>query len=230
MKVGQPIDIRLSTRYYQFNRSHAIRDLFDALVELITNCDDSYHRLFENRRQHQDGGPVLIEYLGARNQSTLIIHDRAEGMTLDEMRERLGDVGTRRSSLGDRGFMARGAKDCTELGSMTFESVKDDRYYKCELTATPQFIPWENGKKATKEIRARLHVVRGNGSAVTLKIDQQHRVPRFDTILRDLPWHFALRNILSEDSPTKVLLKKSEQARITAAKTCLSQSRGRTGH
>ena len=207
MKGGQPIDIKLSARYYQFNRSHAMRDVFDALVELITNCDDSYHRLFENRRQYQDGGPVLIEYLGAKNQSKLIIHDRAEGMTLDEMRERLGDVGTRRSSRGDRGFMARGAKDCTELGSMTFESVKDDRYYKCELTTTPQFIPWANGKKATKEIRGRLHIGRGNGSAVTLEIDQQHRVPRFDTILRDLPWHFALRDILSEDSPTKVLLK-----------------------
>ena len=207
MKVGQPIDIKLSNRYYQFNRSHAMRDVFDALVELITNCDDSYHRLSENRRKHQDGGPVLIEYLGAKDQSRLIIHDRAEGMTLDEMCERLGDVGTRRSSRGDRGFMARGAKDCTELGSMTYESVKNDRYYKCELTTTPQFIPWEKGKRATKEIRARLHIERGNGSVVTFQIDQRNRIPRFDTILRDLPWHFALRDILSEDSPSKVLLK-----------------------
>lgn len=207
MRLGQPIDIKLSTRYYQFNRSHAIRDVFDALVELITNSDDSYHRLSESIQHHRVSGSVLIEYLSSKNQSELIIHDRAEGMTLDEMRERLGDVGTRRSISGDRGFMARGAKDCTELGSLTFESVKNNRYYMCKLTATPQFIPLENGKKATKEIREKLRVFRGNGSAVTLKIDQQHRVPRFDTLLRDLPWHFALRDILSDESSTKVLLK-----------------------
>src|SRR6266446_5734966 len=143
MKLGQPIDIHLAARYYQFNRAFAIRDVFDALVELITNSDDSYHRLFKKGLRPHDGGQILIEYLAQRggNPSFVIVHDRAEGMTLDEMKTNLGDVGTRRSEEGDRGFMARGAKDCTELGAMTVESIKDDRYYKCELTSKPQFVP-----------------------------------------------------------------------------------------
>jgi len=125
MKLGEPIDIHLASRYYQFNRAFAIRDVFDALVELITNSDDSYHRLFRQNKRPQDGGPILIEYLIQRggNSSYVIVHDRAEGMTLDEMKENLGDVGTRRSQEGDRGFMARGSKDCTELGKMTVESI-----------------------------------------------------------------------------------------------------------
>ena len=209
MKLGQPIDLHLAPRYYQFNRAFAIRDVFDALVELITNCDDSYHRLFKKGLRNEDGGPILIEYLEQRKgqPSYLIVHDRAEGMTLQEMKDRLGDVGTKRSEEGDRGFLARGAKDCTELGRMTIESIKDERYYKCELTPKPQFIPWEDGKKVTIEIRDRLHIPRGSGTVVTLLIDQKHKLPRFESIVRDLPWHFALRDILSEDSHIKALLK-----------------------
>ena len=57
----------------------------------------------------------------------IAVYALSEGMTLDEMRDRLGTVGTRSSDEGDRGFMARGAKDCTQLGPMTIESIKDER-------------------------------------------------------------------------------------------------------
>jgi hypothetical protein len=206
LKLGQPIDVHLATRYYQFNRSHAIRDVFDALVELITNADDSYHRLFEKKQRAEDGGPILIEYLASREQPLIVIHDKAEGMSLDEMRERLADVGTRRSAAGDRGFMARGAKDCTELGAMTFESIKDERFYKCTLTTKPQFVPDEN-RKVTKELRESLHIPRGNGTVVTLRIDPSRTLPRFDNLLRNLPWHYALRDLLADHSATRVLMK-----------------------
>ncbi len=205
-KIGEPIDLHLSARYFHFNRSFAIKDVFDALVELITNCDDSYHRMFKNGHRNEDGGPVLIEYLAGKN-AMLVVHDRAEGMTLQEMGHKLGEVGTRRSEQGDRGFMARGAKDCTELGNLLFESIKDERYYKCELTTKPQFVPLADGERVKNEIRQRLHIRRGNGTVVTLKLDREQRLPRFDTLLRELPWHFALRDILSMTSPTQVLMK-----------------------
>lgn len=210
MKLGQPIDIHLAARYYQFNRAFAIRDVFDALVELITNCDDSYHRLFKKGLRPDDSGPILIEYLRQRANLIIIVHDRAEGMTLEEMKDRLGNVGTRSSEEGDRGFMARGAKDCTELGSMTIESIKDEKYYKCQLTTTPQFIPLES-KKVTGDIRQRLKIKRGNGTVVRLEVEPTHTMPLFESIMRDLPWHFALRDILSEDSPAKVTIKNMNQ-------------------
>jgi hypothetical protein len=202
-KIGEAIEIHLSARYYQFNRSFAIRDVYDALVELITNCDDSYHRLFRAGTQPRDGGPITVEYLAGKN-AMVAVYDRAEGMTLDQMREKLADVGTRTSGEGDRGFMARGARDCTELGSLTYESVKNDRYYKCELTTKPQFIPLVDGHRATTEIRERMRVGRGNGTVVTLKLKREQRLPRFENLTRELPWHFALRDVLAETSPTQV--------------------------
>jgi hypothetical protein len=205
IRIGEAVDLHFSGRYYQFNRSFAMRDVFDALVELITNSDDSYHRLFKNKLRNENGGPILIEYLAGK-QASVTIYDRAEGMALQQMKDRLADVGTRRGEQGDRGFMARGAKDCTELGNLLFESIKDDKYSKCELTTKPQFIPLSDCK-ATAEIRARLHIRRGNGTVVTLKLQRERRLPRFETLLRDLPWHFALRDILAETSATIVLLK-----------------------
>jgi hypothetical protein len=209
VKLGEPQDLRLAPRYYQFNRAFAIRDVYDALVELVTNSDDSYHRLFRKRAVPEDGGPILIEYLEQRKgqPSFIIVHDRAEGMALQEMRDKLGNVGPKQSEEGDRGFMARGAKDCTELGPMVVESIKDDAYYKCELTPDAKFVPWESGKRATTEVRDRLHIPRGNGTVVKLQIDARHRMPRYESLLRDLPWHFALRDILCEESKTRALLR-----------------------
>src|SRR5438874_11709404 len=95
-KLLDPIDFNLSKRYYQFNRQYAIRDVFDALVELITNSDDSYHRMYRKALIAQDGGGILIEHCEQRKgQSTIRVHDRAEGMSLQEMREKLAEVGTK---------------------------------------------------------------------------------------------------------------------------------------
>jgi len=209
MRLGQVVALRISPRYYQFNRSFAMRDAFDALVELITNCDDSYHRLFKKGLQKEDGGPILIEYLEQRKggSSHIAIHDRAEGMTLINMGKKLVDVGTRVSEEGDRGFMARGLRDCTELGIITVESIVEDRYYKCELLPQSQFIPWEDGKKTTKSLRDHLHIPRGNGTVITLTFGTEHKMPRYNSIVADLHWHFALRDILSESSQTKALIR-----------------------
>ncbi len=137
---------------------------------------------------------------------------------MQEMIENFGDIGTRRSKSGDRGFMGRGAKDCTALGKMTIESINDEKYYKCELTTRPQLIPSINNKSVTLDIRRALGIEKGNGTVVTLEIKAEHRVPRIDTIVRDLPWHFALRDILSENSPTRVLVKNLNNPRVKPEK------------
>ncbi|CAN5310330.1 hypothetical protein BH20BAC1_BH20BAC1_13550 [soil metagenome] len=55
-KLGVPEKISISSRYVEFNRSNAIRDVYDALVELITNSDDS----------------VIIAYLKIRKEAKMV--------------------------------------------------------------------------------------------------------------------------------------------------------------
>ena len=58
IKEGQEIDIRVDKRYIEHVRDLAVTDVYDALVELITNADDSYNRQFiRNDRQSDGQGP-----------------------------------------------------------------------------------------------------------------------------------------------------------------------------
>lgn len=66
IRVGQVIPIEADKRYIQHVRSHAIGDVYDALVELITNADDSYNRLFVKKKRSRDGGDILIEHMEQR--------------------------------------------------------------------------------------------------------------------------------------------------------------------
>ena len=72
--VGQAIDIEASKRYIQHVRDVAMTDLYDALVELITNADDSYGRLYRSGKQPKNGGDILIEHCVKRmGKSSFII-------------------------------------------------------------------------------------------------------------------------------------------------------------
>ena len=201
IKVGQEVELQADKRYIQHSREQAISDVYDALVELITNADDSYNRLFQRKIINLDGGEILIQYLEQRKSqpSLIIVRDRAEGMDAKDMERSLIRMGAFSSEFGNRGYMGRGAKDCTALGELIFESIKNERYYRCKITHDLKFILALN-QKATLEHRQSLGLQRGNGTSVTLKLNQGVRLPRFDHLKTELPWHFALRDIMAEES------------------------------
>ena len=214
MKPGKPERADIDPRYVQFVMQDVIRDVFDALVEFITNSDDSYHRLYLASKIDKDGGPISIEIEHRRKGSSrILVKDRAEGMTLAEMREKIKGIGKKTSGDKDRGFMGRGAKECAVLGKAVFESIKDNRYYKCEFNSNLEFIPYEPPEKPKQEIREKLGILRGNGTMVSLEISRQKRTPRFDTLVRNLPYHFALRDIFGKDSEDKVILTDLSDSR-----------------
>jgi len=214
IKCGKEYDLKIDKRYFQFNRDTAIKDVFDALVELITNSDDSYHHLFKRKSRNIDGGKILIEVCRRRGDkpSSIIVRDRAEGLTLTDMFEKLGQIGKRKSETGDRGFLARGAKDCTALGDLTYESIVDEKYYKCQITYQGKFIALTNekGRIVNNELRKDLHIEKGNGTVVSLHI-LNHKIPQIDTISKNLPLHFALRDIISEESPAEILIRSCNE-------------------
>ena len=215
-RLGQDIELQADKRYIQHIRGHAIVDVCDALVELITNADDSYGRLFKRQKRNRDGGDILIEHLEQRKgpqKSKLVVRDRAEGMNLQEMYESLQRLGTYSSEEGNRGYMGRGAKDCTELGDLAFESIKDDRYYRCVITHNLKFRPEVDGQTATADYRERLGIPHGNGTSVTLELLESTSIRRMDTLARDLPWHYALRDIMADKAASSVRLRRLDDNR-----------------
>jgi len=208
LKMGDEYELKQGPRYFLQNRSHAMGDVFDALVELVTNVDDSYGRMFRHGKRTDDGGDILIEFQERRKgeSSCIVVRDEAEGLNLMDMEQKLGRVGYYSSEQGDRGFASRGAKDCAELGDLVYESVKDEKYYRCVLTQQGKFRPEVAGARVTEELRRRLGIRRGNGTSVTLKIAK--RFCRFETLAERLPYHFALRDIMTGSSSSHVKLRK----------------------
>jgi hypothetical protein len=212
LRVGVETPIRVDKRFVQHIRGHAIGDVFDALPELLTNADDSYGRLYQEKKRDRNGGDILIEHLEQRKgqPSRIVIRDRAEGMDDKGMEAKLACIGAYESKAGDRGYMGRGAKDCSELGNLTFESIKNDRYYRCRITHDLKFTLEARNERVTKEIRKHLGIPHGNGTSATLDLSPGVRLPRFESLASDLPWHYALRDIMAEDSPSRVLLRRAD--------------------
>jgi hypothetical protein len=211
MKQGTPEELEYQTRYGQMNAQHSIQDAYDLLVELITNSDDSYHDLFVDRKIPEDGGPILVEIERhwSSKSSMIAVSDRAAG--LKDMRSAIKKVGARTSKRGDRGFMGRGLKDCAALGNLTIEAICDGHFRKAEITPSFKFVPYEptskTGARATEDDRKRLGVPRGNGTRVRADLEPRVSVPQVPNVIKELPWHYALRDITREGGPSKVLVR-----------------------
>ena len=114
MKKLKPSDFRFDARYRLQNAKLSIRDIFDVIVELVTNADDRYQVLkiegrIEIEIQRQRGGKGSI----------LQVRDYADGMSAKDMVEKLQGYGQRVSGLEKglsvRGTNSRGANDIAAL-------------------------------------------------------------------------------------------------------------------
>ena len=209
MKKGQSRDLSIARRYGQISAQYSIQDVSDLLVELITNADDSYRRLHEQGLSDSDRGRILIEVERRRTgaSSVVVVSDRAEG--IDDLDAAVGRMGERTSATGDRGFMARGLKDCAALGLVTINSIRDGAHKKAEITPDLKYTPYATGRNArpTKEERKRLGIPH-NGTRVEVVLKPSVPVAQKQTFARELPWHFALRDIFTEGS---VLLRVGDE-------------------
>lgn len=201
MKQEKPIDLRYTKRYGAFVAQHSIQDFYDLAVELITNSDDSYHGLFRDGKLPKDGGQVVLEIEPHRGDQPSIVRVRDRAAGFKDLKKKLGEVGARTSQQGDRGFMARGLKDCAALGHVMVETIVDGRYDKAEVTTGFQLISYTSGGRlpgepATKAHRNRLGI-RKNGTVVTVALNDNVTVPRLETLKRDFVSHYALRDIMS---------------------------------
>lgn len=187
------------------------RKIERALVELITNADDSYALLEKGLRV---SGTIRIEIERHRLKTwKAIVRDRAEGMTLEEMRAKLCQLGGRTSGFEKgalvRGLLGRGAKDVAAFGPVTFESIKGDHYYVCRLDPRGKYELLEPSP-ATKSIREQCGIPAGNGTVVTIDVDPRYDAPRHSTLVEKLPAHYALRDIGSDPKRNLVLVNLND--------------------
>jgi hypothetical protein len=187
--------VSYTPRAFKQDASNAMKgDIVRGLIELITNCDDAYG--------DDAQGKIRIEVEHRRTAPwRVVVRDRAKGMRKARMARAIGDIGTRTSGFETgarvRGNLGRGAKDLAAFGPVTFESICDGYYSAMTLEPDGSFEePIE--RKVRDEDRSLLGIPRGNGTVVTVIVDQRFRCPQHRTLLEKLSKHYQLRDINSD--------------------------------
>jgi len=184
---------------------HSVRDIFDAIVELVTNSDDRYQILGT-----EGVIDIEIERRRGKTPSVLIVRDFADGMNAAIMEKKLSFIGGRDSGLDKgeavRGTHSRGAKDVAALGRIVFQSIAGDgKFHSCEITPYFEFILHES-QEITPKIRRALGIPKGTGTLVKIELDHTQRVPQYDNLKDQICRLTSLRGVLA-DNRRKVVLR-----------------------
>ncbi len=176
-----------------------IKNVIDGIVELITNCDDSYRNL-EKKGVKING---LIEIYVNRKKGgiceKLCIKDYAQGMTKDKLEEAIEFAGETSGFLSGesvRGLFGRGLKETIiAMGEGEINTIKDGILSRtriwCDLkTKSPQYDD--------QMLNNPLKTNKSNGTEISINItNPKFTIPEFDTFKTQLSKHYALRDILA---------------------------------
>ncbi|MFI3187059.1 MAG: ATP-binding protein [Methylococcaceae bacterium] len=175
-----------------------------ALVELITNSDDSYVQLEKSGAQIT--GNILIKYERHQAGAKLVVTDQAEGMSFKRVCSIL-TYGGAHSPLahgeGDgRGYFGRGLKQAIYgLGHGWIETIHAGRYSRIELFRGENddylFEDYDGDRAAESSDYSRLGLA-DSGTQVTIIIENAHvTISHYRSIVLTLTNNIYLRDVLT---------------------------------
>lgn len=175
-----------------------------ALVELITNSDESYSRM--ERVGGHATGRILIEYERHRAGALLVVTDQAEGMSFERVSAILTYGGAHsplaRGEGTGRGYFGRGLKQAVYgLGHGWIETIRDGRYSRIELFrgVNGGYLYDDGGgdRAAVPRDQERLGIIE-NGSRVSIVVENAHaNISLFRTLVSAVRDNIYLRDILA---------------------------------
>jgi hypothetical protein len=188
------------------------KDVLRALVEVITNCNDSYSRL--EQAGQEVGGEIIIDIRRKRQNSVIRVRDYAEGMTDSRMDKVVGTYGEATSGLKEdkhvRGMWGRGLKDSIfGLGHGYVYSFRGSYFYSCSLLIKNGVPTFELNDPvwANQSLREEYNMPEGNGTIIEIIVSRDDvKVPQYDNLRNYLQRHFELRPIMS-DPQRKIILR-----------------------
>ncbi|MEI6135217.1 MAG: hypothetical protein WCP72_09600 [Desulfomonile sp.] len=210
-EIPHSFDLGADRRYFKENMARAMGMRIErALVELVTNSDDSYRNLEESCTIAIGKIRIEIERKRKREVSLVVVRDRAEGMTRRELFRKIGKLGLRESGFEKgkprRGIHGRGARDTAHFGKLHFESIKDGLYNHLILPPSLTF-EWENKTpvKASATKRDSLGIP-NCGTVVTIEVQPNFKIPRHDKMIQELSRYFSLRDLFQTQTREVVLV------------------------
>jgi hypothetical protein len=192
-----------------------------ALVELITNSDDSYARLEASGLPVS--GRIRVLYEPHRAGALLIVADQAEGMSFEQACYSLTYGGAHsplaRGEGGGRGYFGRGLKQgIFGLGHGWLETIRDGRFTRIEMFRDENggYLYDDGGgdRDATQRDYERLDVT-GNGTRVAIVAENPRvHIPHYRSVVRAVANNVYLRDAVAR---RHIEVAHMRQGKITEA-------------
>jgi hypothetical protein len=220
MSIAIKKKLEYADRFAVQQADQAIRkDVVRALVELITNCNDSYNRMED--AGIATTGKITIEVQRRHSNTVLRVCDNAEGMTPDDLDKKVLRYGEATSGFKEgrsvRGLWGRGLKDSFfGLGYGSVNSIRDGLFNRCSLSVVNGAPTYQRqqSQRATRPIKNQYELLIGNGTVMEITVSRDDvSVPQFDNLRRKLERHFELRAIMSSANRT-VLLREVDNPEV----------------
>jgi hypothetical protein len=189
-----PIDPQIVAQQAQ----STIKSLLDAVVELLTNSDDSYRRMGE--KSEDAVKEIQVEVFREKGGvcRLLQVSDYAEGMTWDEL-ERAVTFAAPASGFFEgrtvRGLFGRGLKEAiVGLGRGSVWTVRNGEESEVEIFVESRASKYRVVKRSRPSAAP-------SATKVTVEVlSPRIGCPTFDILYRQLSHHYALRDILQDPS------------------------------
>jgi hypothetical protein len=187
------------------------KDVLRALVEIITNSNDSYSRLEDSGKSAS--GEIMIDVWRKHKNSIIRVRDFAEGMDDARMDKVVGTYGEATSGMKEdlhvRGMWGRGLKDAIfGLGYGYVISIRDETLYHSSLLlkeGVPTF-DLDEPTPVTEELRTKYGIPEGNGTVIEIVVSREDvKIPQFENMRNYLQRHFELRTIMANQSRLIIL-------------------------
>jgi hypothetical protein len=205
MEFKEVYDLPIDSRIVKQSAQATIRNLVDAAVELITNCDDSYRRLEEQGFKTSGRIELAVSRQKGGRCETFLVRDYAEGMTREELQKAVrfgGETSGFEKGRTVRGLFGRGLKEAIiSLGEGEIYTIKNN-------TLNPAKIWWDENEKKAKyglgeevlspSTEHRIGIKEGNGTVLQINVkNEKMRIPEYNKFKQQISDHYALRDITS---------------------------------
>jgi hypothetical protein len=217
--------LRIDERHIRLSILEMVQaNVTKALIELITNSDDSYARLEASGIAVT--GRIQIDVIERRSgeggESLLRVIDDAEGFDRRGLEERFGTMGLdtagQRPGTEVRGFFGDGLKEAV-LGLKkggVLRTIRNGKFAQAELMwegNRPVFRLRQPPTPVTAAQRRELGL-QGDGTHLTVFLGPDIRIPHHDNLVEQLSRHCSLRDILQNDARRIIVGRLNARGRL----------------
>lgn len=204
----EEVDLKTAARYYRFMRSWTMSNPVHAKVELITNAIDAWRAIIYYTAlagASTDGILNEVEIEEDLVERTMTVRDFAIGMRASKMQSALLVIGEKSAEEESRGTFSTGAKNVSQLGKVTWHSIKDGLYSSCYITLAGTGAMTHIDVPVTEEHRALCRLGDQSkpctsGTSVSLHYAEHVVLDNAECMIKRFLNYFAMRDILGNDA------------------------------